>query len=142
MSCSCSRRPKELLGLSEGQWVLQDLHCLNMPHGLALVMIYAHKGANMCKNILKGVCELEGDNVAKMVLDINVHKNILKGVRGLEGIDIAKTVLDINVCKNILKGVCGLEGVDVAKTVLDMCINNKLCRVKAFSTQVKSIPRM
>ena len=157
----CSRRSRELLpvGLSERRWVLQDLHHLDAPHGLALVMIYAHKGANVRKNILKGVCELEGDNVAKtvldinvrenilkgicelegvnvakMVLDINVCKNILKGVRELEGVDIAKTVLDINVCKNILKGIRELEGVDIAKMVLDMCNNDKLCRVKDFST--------
>ena len=39
-------------------------------------------------------------DVAKMVLDINVHKNILKGVRELEGVDIAKTVLDINPSEN------------------------------------------
>ena len=111
MSCSCSRRSRELLpvGLSERRWVLQDLHRSDAPHGLALVMIYAHKGANVRKNILKGVCELEGDNIAKTVLDINLRENILKGIREL-------------------------EGVDIAKPVLDMCNNDKLCRVKDFST--------
>ena len=114
------------MGLSERRWVLQDLHRLDAPHGLALVMIYARKGANVCKNILKGVRELEGDNVAKTVLDINVHENILKGVCELEGVNVAKMVLDIDMRKNILKGVHELEGVDVAKMVLDMCNNDKL----------------
>ena len=122
------------MDLSERRWVHQDLHRSDAPHGLAFVMIYACKGASVHKNILKGVRELEGNNVAKTVLDINVCENILKGVRELEGVNVAKMVLDINVHKNILKGICELEGIDIAKTVLDMCNNDKLCRVKDFST--------
>ena len=79
----------------------QDLHRSDAPHGLALVMIYACKGASVHKNILKGVRELEGDNVAKTVLDINVRKNILKGICELEGVNVhqEKAHLLVNASK-------------------------------------------
>jgi hypothetical protein len=44
------------------------------------------------------------------------------------------------MCKDILKGIRQLEAVNIAKPVLDMGIDNKLCQVQNFSTQVESIP--
>jgi hypothetical protein len=37
-------------------------------------MVRARKGTNGCKDILKGICELEGINLAKVVLDIGINE--------------------------------------------------------------------
>jgi hypothetical protein len=37
-------------------------------------MVRARKGTNGCKDILKGICELEGVNLAKAVLDIGINE--------------------------------------------------------------------
>jgi hypothetical protein len=90
-------------------------------------MVHACKSTNVCKDILKGVEELEGVNIAKPVLDmgIDTRKDILKGICELEGVNIAEPVLDmgINARKDVLKGIRELEGVNIAKPVLDMGIN-------------------
>ena len=69
-----------------------------------------------------------------------MHKYISKGIHKLEGINIIKPVLEsTNACKYVLKGICKLEDVNIAKPVLDTGINDKLCQVQNFSTQVESI---
>jgi hypothetical protein len=84
-----------------------------MSHELVLVTVYAHKGTN-------------------------VRKDILKGIHKLEGVSHMGT----NMRKDILKGIHKLEGIGVAKPVLDMDINDKLHEAQDFLTQVESIPRM
>jgi hypothetical protein len=34
------------------------------------------KGTTVCKNILKGVCKLEGVDIAKMVLDMGINDQL------------------------------------------------------------------
>jgi hypothetical protein len=40
-------------------------------------MVCAHKGTNGCKDILKGVCESKGINLAKVVLDIGINNELM-----------------------------------------------------------------
>ncbi len=59
--------------------VLQVFHHSGLLHELVLVMVHAHKGTNMGKDILKGVhklegiCKLEGINVGKLELDMGIN---------------------------------------------------------------------
>jgi hypothetical protein len=68
--------------------VLQVFHHSDVSHELVLVTVYACKGTNVRKDILKGICKLEG--VSRT--GTNMRKDILKGIRKLEGVSVAKPV--------------------------------------------------
>ena len=46
-----------------------------------------------------------------------------------------------DVRKYILEGIGKLKRVNISKPILDMGVDDKLCQVKNFSTQVESIPK-
>ncbi|SRR6266436_376514 len=56
--------------------VLQVFRHSDLSHELVLVTVHARKGANVRKNILKGVRELEGVNIAEPVLDMRINDKL------------------------------------------------------------------
>lgn len=56
--------------------VLQVLCHSDLPHEFVFVSVHACEGANVRKNILKGVRELESVNVAKTVLDMCINDEL------------------------------------------------------------------
>ena len=52
--------------------VLQVFRHSGLLHELVLVMVHAYKGTNVGKDILKGICKLEGINIAKPELDMGI----------------------------------------------------------------------
>jgi hypothetical protein len=53
--------------------MLQVVRHSDLPHEFVLVSAHARESANVRKNILKGVRELEGVNIAKTVLDMCIN---------------------------------------------------------------------
>ena len=53
--------------------MLQVLRHSDLPHEFVLVSVHARESANVRKNILKRVRELEGINIAKAVLDMCIN---------------------------------------------------------------------
>jgi hypothetical protein len=56
--------------------VFQVFRHSNLSHKLVLVTVHARKGANVRKNILNSIRELEGINVAKTVLDMGINDKL------------------------------------------------------------------
>jgi hypothetical protein len=56
--------------------VLQVLRHSDLPHEFVLVSVHARESANVRKNILKGVRELEGVNIAKAVLNMCINDKL------------------------------------------------------------------
>jgi hypothetical protein len=56
--------------------VLQVFRHPHLPHELVLVTVHARKSANVRKNILKGIRELEGVNIPKPVLDMGIDDKL------------------------------------------------------------------
>jgi hypothetical protein len=71
--------------------VLQVFCHLDLLQELVLVMVRACKGTNRCKDILKGICELEGVSLAKTVLDIGINNEV-------EGWEVQITNMDVDIC--------------------------------------------
>ena len=45
----------------------------NLPHELVLVPVHARQSTNVRENILQGVCQLEGVDIAKTELNVGVN---------------------------------------------------------------------
>jgi hypothetical protein len=133
-------------------------------------MVDARKGTNVREDVLKGIRQLEGVDIAEAVPNLsqelglvtvdahkgtNVREDVLKGIRQLEGVDVAEAVPDLsqelglvtvdaregtNMCEDVLKGIRQLEGINIARPVLDMGIDDELHQAQNLSTQVESIP--
>ena len=56
--------------------VLQVFRHSDLSHELVLVTVHARKGANVREDILKGIRELEGVNIAKPVLDMGIDNEL------------------------------------------------------------------
>jgi hypothetical protein len=76
--------------------VLQVFCHSDLSQELVLVMVRAHKGTNGCKDILKGICELEGVSLAKTVLDISINNEV-------EGREVQITSMDVDVCRCMIE---------------------------------------
>ena len=56
--------------------VLQVFRHSDLSHELVLVTVHARKGTNVRKDILEGICELEGVNITKPVLDMGINDKL------------------------------------------------------------------
>jgi hypothetical protein len=56
--------------------VLQVFRHSDLSHELVLVTVHARKGTNVRKDVLKGIRELEGVNIAKPVLDMGIDDEL------------------------------------------------------------------
>ena len=56
--------------------MLQVLRHSDLPHEFVLVSVHARESANVCKNVLKGVRELKGVNIAKTMLDMCINDKL------------------------------------------------------------------
>lgn len=56
--------------------VLQVFRHSDLSHELVLVTVHARKGANMRKDVLNGISQLEGINITKPVLDMGIDDKL------------------------------------------------------------------
>jgi len=48
----------------------------DLPHELVFVTVHARKGTNVRENILQGIRQLEGINIAEAVLDMGINDEL------------------------------------------------------------------
>jgi pyrimidine operon attenuation protein/uracil phosphoribosyltransferase len=56
--------------------VLQVFRHSDLSHELVLVTVHARKGTNVREDILKGIRELEGVDIAQPVLDMSINDEL------------------------------------------------------------------
>jgi hypothetical protein len=75
--------------------LLQEFRHSDLPHEFVLASVHARESANVRKNILKGVRELEGVNIAKTVLDMCINDKLRQAKNSTQVKSISKTRLQV-----------------------------------------------